>query len=271
MDRLKVLFKKLGFTDTQYNNIINDPGVTLKSSTLYENFVNNVTLFLDNGYKKKDIVRLVFSNHNLTYLNLNKKIEMFSRFGYDQEAFFKMLKKSAKLVNLGEQNLNDSLDNFNKLGYSSEVIYKMTIVHPALFSYSVERVKTRIKELEYCGYNRDEVLKLTCDYPAIFGSDAETLNRKLRYYNLIGLHEYILERPKDLIQSVELTYARYNFFRDSDMEMNKTNMQSLFKREEAFKKQYGFSNKGLLAIYRFSNYESCVKGKTKIKENDYVQ
>ena len=216
-------------------------------------------MFLHGGVKQEEIVKLVMSNHNITYLDLNKKVELFNDLGYNDELFFGMLKKCPKLVNLSENNIKMTIDNLRGLGYDEDILKKMIIECPELLQYDFKRIENRFNEFKKFNYTNDQIIKITAGYPGVIGTEEKRFKTKLAYYNSIGLHDYIVQRPKDLIQSVELTHARYQFFIDNDIEINKTTQQSLFKKESSFIKQYGISKSVLLKLYNFSTYINSIK------------
>ena len=178
MSKLEKLFKVLGFTKKQYETVVNDPQVTLTDYTLYRTFLRNAALLMKNGFKKEDIIKLVMSNHNSTYLNLDKKVEIFSTIGYDSDQFFIMLKRCSRLVSLSEDNLKKSLQDLESLGYKREDLKKMTIEYPELLSYNIARIKGKLDELHSCNYSDEEIYKITTGYPGIFGTDRAKLKPK---------------------------------------------------------------------------------------------
>ena len=51
---------------------------------------------------------------------------------------------------------------------------------------------------------------------------------KIEFYNSIGLHELVLVAPRRLMQSVDLSYARYMFYKDKGIDVSIDNYIILF-------------------------------------------
>ena len=54
---------------------------------------------------------------------------------------------------------------------------------------------------------------------------------------------------------MELSYARYNFFKDKGIFINSQNYRYLFYDEKKFLKQFGISKKELLLMYPYEMEE----------------
>ena len=57
------------------------------------------------------------------------------------------------------------------------------------------------------------------ELPSLFGLSFENISNKINYYREIGFDFYATEYPKNLMQSVELSYARYNYFKNNNIEI----------------------------------------------------
>ena len=98
---------------------------------------------------------------------------------------------------------------------------------------------------------------MTLELPALFGYSIENIANKINYYREIGFEFYVIEYPKFLMQSVELSYARYNYFKNNNIEIK--NHRYLFYGESIFKKQFSVTKQELLQMYPYKNKEEDLK------------
>jgi len=139
------------------------------------------------------------------------------------------------------------------LGYKKEDVLKMTIMHPAIYTYNINRIIQRIEDLIDLGYTKEQVLEITKYFPAIFGASIENLKEKIKYYDSIGLHEIAVITPKNLMQSIEVSYARYEFYKSIDLDINIDDFTKLFIGRKKFEKQYKVDTTDLLKEYNYNN------------------
>lgn len=93
---------------------------------------------------------------------------------------------------------------------------------------------------------------MTISFPNIYGLSIENLKQKIDFYDSIGLHDVTIVDPKQLMQGIELSYARYMFYQDNDEEINIGNYKRLFIAQHQFEKKYKISREELLAKYKYS-------------------
>ena len=111
------------------------------------------------------------------------------------------------------------------------------------------------------GYSKNEIIKMTCDLPTIFGLSIQNIKQKIDFYESIDLKEVPGLRSKCLMQSVELTYARYMFFKEKGIQIDKNKYELLFMNGKYFEKTYKTTKAQLLEKYNFNSY--LEKDKTK--------
>ena len=134
----------------------------------------------------------------------------------------------------------------------------MTKSLPSIYSYSIENMKQKIEDIESLGYSREEVIKMTKSLPSIYGYSIENMKQKIEFYDDIDMHDLAVIDPKKLMQSVKLSYARYNFYKDRGIEINMNNYRKLFIGNKQFEKQYGITKEEILKKY---NYEENLEEK----------
>ena len=86
--------------------------------------------------------------------------------------------------------------------------------------YTVQILENKIKYLESKGYSEKDIVKMTKLLPAIFGLSEENLNKKIEFYKEIDLEIIVMKNTMYLMQSIELTYARYRFLNDLGININ---------------------------------------------------
>ena len=131
---------------------------------------------------------------------------------------------------------------------------------PSLYSYSIENINKKINDLIELGYSKKEVLYLLYELPALFGLTLENIKNKVEFLKDIGLGDIIIKKPKYLIQSIDLTYARYHYLISKNIVITPEKYSLLFKGETAFEKQYGVKKQELIEKY---NYKKYIEEKTK--------
>ena len=68
-------------------------------------------------------------------------------------------------------------------------------------------------------------------FPPIYSYNTDNIKQKIDFYDSIGLHELAINDTKKLMQSVSLSYARYMFYKEKNIE-NKFKLKIMQKRSE---------------------------------------
>ena len=223
MEELKKIFKEIGYTEEEMNEIINEYGIRdLKPETLLENVKRNYSFFLSIGYSKEDVI--------------------------------KMTKSLPQIYSYSIDNMKQKIEDMEKLGYSKEDVIKMTKIFPAIYSLSIDNMKQKIEDMEKLGYSKEDVIKMTKTLPAIYSYSKENIKQKIEFYDSIGLHSLAIIDAKQLMQSTSLSYARYMYYKDIGIDIDETNYKKLFINKKIFEKQYGITKEELLAKYNYQEY-----------------
>ena len=130
----------------------------------------------------------------------------------------------------------------------------MTKSLPTLYGYGIENIKQKMDNLISLGYSRNDVIKITKQLPALFGLSIENIKQKIDFFKQINLDAIILTDTKKLMQSTDLTFARYMFLKDKGIEITSENYRRLFYDAKHFKKQYGIDKATLLERYNYQKY-----------------
>ena len=194
--------------------------------------------------------------------------EEFIKLGYTEEDY-EIIRNNYAVNQIKDETLIKKLkDNFAfllKMGYTKEEVIKMTKSSPQIYSYSIENMKQKIEDIISLGYTKEEVVKMTKTLPAIYGYSIENMKQKIDFYDSIDMHELAVINPKQLMQSVNLSYARYSFYKDRGIDIDMNNYRKLFDGQKRFEKAYGITKKELLEKYDYNKYKE-----EKEKENGRI-
>lgn len=105
---------------------------------------------------------------------------------------------------------------------------------------------------------------MTVVFPQIFSLSIENLKEKIEFYNFAGLGNIIFINPKLLMQSVDLSYARYMYYTSKGETIDMDNYLELFVSEKKFLKSSGLTNEQVICLYKYDR-EVKSNNKTKIK------
>ena len=104
---------------------------------------------------------------------------------------------------------------------------------------------------------------MTIILPSLFSFSTENIRQKTIFLKQIDLDFIAVEDTKKLMQSIDLTYARYMFFKDRGIVINEENYRRLFYNTKQFEKQYGIDKTTLLERY---NYKKSINNKESINK-----
>ncbi len=216
--------------------------------------------FIDFGYTKEEYQMLRYSYSLIQMLDETliirfKEInDYLIELGYTKEDIMKMAKSLPSLYSLNTGSLKQKYDNLIALGYTKEEIIKITTQSPFLYSYSIETIRKKMDIIMSLGYTEEEALKMTVVLPPLYGLSEENLSQKIKLYDMIDIHEYAVLRPKFLMQSTALSFARYNFYLSQGIDINIDNCVKLFMGGKSFVNMSGMSKEELLSMYSYDEY-----------------
>lgn len=163
----------------------------------------------------------------------------FLEFGYTKEEFME-IRNSYAIASYTDETLLKKFIDINQFllnnDYTKEEIKRMTISYPVIYSYSIENMQRKIENMILLGYKREEVLKMTALYPEIYGLNIENIKQKIDFYDSINMHQLVIMDPKILMQSVAVSYARYQFYLSKGIIIDINNRSKLFVNNKYFEK-----------------------------------
>lgn len=129
--------------------------------------------------------------------------------------------------------------------------YPLNNYKPETLKKKIEKINVYMNKL---GYSREEVIKMAKSQPAIYGLSTDNIKQKIDFYDSIGLHELAINNTKNLMQSVSLSYARYMFYKEKNIEITDKSYNKLFINQKQFQKAYGITKEELLEKYDYQEY-----------------
>lgn len=265
----KKLLINLGYEEKDIKKILDNKQIkTLKESTLEKNIQEiwlNLIVF---GYSEEKIIKMTKTSPIIFCLSLEnifQKIDNLMSLGYTKEDIIGMTTKFPVLYSLSVDNIKKKIKDMMLVGYTKEEAMEITKKYPNLYSLNIENIKQKYEGIISLGYTKDEVTKMTKDLPNIYSFSLENICQKLEFYNSIGLREIIVNDSKKLMQSVDLSYARYEFLKDKGIEITSSECGKLFINQKQFEIQFGITKAVLFSLY---NYQEKIEQKKKILSNN---
>jgi len=217
----------------------------------------SISNLLDNMKDKELVIELIVKNSIvLSYSNktINDKFKWFYDKGYTNRQSAYIVSKAETILTLDFGNNNGIDGNMDRkykyllqdLKYTKEEIVGITYLFAEYYALGLDTLKNRFDNLIRLGFGFDNAKKIFYNYPKILSIKEETLNDKYDYYLKLDMLNIFMEKPKYLMQSIELTDARYKYLINKGLEVSKTNYDKLFVSSKRFKKNYGIDNDELL-------------------------
>lgn len=151
------------------------------------------------------------------------------------------------ILSFSLNNIGEKYSHFIDLGYTGEQVAHMFKGMPSIFGYSINSIDNRIEFLRSKGFTLDEVIYMIYGNPQILSYDKNKLDRKLDFILSCGFRNLIVNKPKELMQSYELTVARYNFLANIDFKFK--NGYELFIPQKDFQKKFNLNNEQVIYHY----------------------
>jgi len=146
-----------------------------------------------------------------------------------------------------------------EIGHERKDVLEITRKLPTIYNLSKETLNKRIEDMISFGYRKEDILKMISVFPGIYTYSFENLEQKINYMKEIGIEQTLITHPGNLIQSVELTYARYEYFKDNGIEIDSNNFLRLFNKVRQFEQTYKITKEELLEKYKYEEYLEQIK------------
>jgi len=233
-----------------------------------EKIHNKIDDLIKLGYTKEEVIKLgkkLPSIYGYSISKIKDRINYLESIGYNKKDILTMGKHLPQLYGMTIKNISTKINDLIEMGYSEEDVILMTKDLPSIYSYSIDSMKKKFDNMVNLGYSSDEVLKMTKSFSTIYGYNTDNIREKIEFYDSIGLHDMVVLYPMRLRQSVDLSYARYEYLKDMGIEITIDNCKKLFIEEEQFERSYNIKKAEILDLYNYrKNKEGIVKCKNYI-------
>ena len=184
--------------------------------------------------------------------NIENKLDDMMSLGYSYKQILKMTASFPTIYALSMDTIVQKIEFLVSLGYTRSDVLRMLELLPMMLGYSTENVKKKIDDLISLGFSYEEVIKMTRELPSLYSCSIENLKEKIYYLRSVGLGEIAIKNPKQLMQSVDLTYARYMYLtQDVGLDIDMGNSKLLFLEAKIFKRRFQITKKELLEKYSY--------------------
>lgn len=221
-----------------------------------DNLKNKHDNFINLGYDVKKIIKLTTSNPVSLLLSsktVNQKIDDMIDLGFTKNNALKLMVHSPNLLNRSKEKNKKRIEDIASLGLSYEEVIKIISSKPQVFSCNIEKIEEKINLFLNKDYSKDEIISCIKKYPGILTFPKETIEKKINLYINLNMKDYVIINPMSLMQSNELTYARYMFLKNNPKK-EYNNTKTLFLAQDYFIKKYGLSTEELLLKYPYEIY-----------------
>ena len=153
------------------------------------------------------------------------------------------------ILSYSVEGLKHKIEEIMSLGFTYDEVIAMFSTLKTMFTSTKEQIKNKMDFIESLGYSKEQVIKLIKNLPSIISASDDNIRDKVIYYDSIGLHNLVVFDPKQLIQSLNLSKARNNFYYAQGINITVDNYRKLFIGEKSFVKRYNKTNKEILKEY----------------------
>lgn len=251
-------FLDFGYSRKDYEFIKNSHPINeYTDEALLKKFKQITQLLLYIGYSDEDIIKMTITFpaiYSYSVENMKQKLDDIMSLGYNRQEVIKMTKVFPAIYALSMENMKQKINDIISLSYSKEEVVKITKLLPTIYGLSIENIKQKINDIMSLGYSREEAMKMTIYLPTIYGLSIKNIKQKIEFYDSIDMHQLAVVDPKQLMQSVTLSYARYQFYLSRGINVDMDCYQKLFMSNNKFIKKYGIEKEELLKLYNYEQF-----------------
>ena len=219
------------------------------------------------GYKKDIIIKNIKNYPELLGLSIEEKIipmiNDLNKLGFSMKDVLKITSKNMSIFGRDIQSIKNHMNKVESFGYTHQEVVSMIKKHPSILNYAIERLEQRMTDMKNLVGNYDDVLNIMKANPSLFGNDMDTIREKKVFYDSLGLVDFFVKHPSDLMQGIDKTYARYMYFLSIriDVFAMEKGYRVLFLDEPTFNKRYKVESADLITVYNVDDYMREVKTK----------
>lgn len=258
--------KDMGLTDTNVKKMIKESPKVLSLSVA--NIKLKISFLEELGYKHEEVMKMIKNNSSILEKStdtIRKKIENLMGLGYSYEQVIKITKSESLIYRYDINFIVGRLNDIMTLGYTKQEVLLMFYKFPQIVYGSITRMREKMKKMIELGFTKEEIKEISLKLPAIYIFDVDAVIMKKEFYDSIGLCGVIVNDPLQLIQSVDVSYARYKFLKSINVEVTMENYRLLFMNEKRFAQRYGVTKQEIVKQYNFD--QDYANGKINVKRS----
>lgn len=248
-------YVELGFTRNEIKKMIRSCPKII--SIGLKNVNGKINFLIELKFSRDEIMKMIKIAPSLLIYSIKimkQKINDLQELGYSYDQVLKMIRNSSVIFGYSMDSIKQKINHLIELGYTYDEVITMTVKFSALLGYDTGNIDKKIDDLLLLGYTKEQIKYMTIVLPSIFGLSIDNIREKKEFYDSIGIGDILIKRPSMLIQGIELSYARYMFYKSNGIEINENNHLLLFCLQDRFKKKYGKSNKELMEEFNYNKY-----------------
>lgn len=285
-EKIIEILTELGLSEHAINNILNYNCEVAYMNP--ETLRNNIKFYLDNGFSKTKFASMAASKYSLLLhgeddykpilnelhkLNVTTEeflsmINTYSRFidysldgllstvkwftskKFPKEIIKKSLIKVSQVLNASAEHLEEKYTQMNYLGFTEEELNYIISKNISCLTTEIEVLIEKKNKLLEIGFADEEACYIIYVYPDYFSMSINNIEEKLAAMKESNTLRNLLDNPKNLIQSAELTRARYyHFVSESSEILENPYWRILYSGEKLFYRRFKRDNKEIVAKY----------------------
>ncbi len=142
---------------------------------------------------------------------LDRIIKWAAKNKLDLFKFFKGITKSFTIAHLPEEDFDKGFQNLLDLGFAKEEAATIISNSPSILTMSSKNLFDKFMIPIKYGYSVEETKKIIIESKIYLTLGKENLDGKFKIYEKYNLLEYIVRKPKNIIQSADLTSDRAEY------------------------------------------------------------
>lgn len=238
-------FETLGFEHPKVIRMVYKEPNVLKYG--FSNINNKIVEFVELGIPKEKVIKMASFAPSI----FSRKMDVFKEriidletLGFNKNQITKIITNLPNILAYSLDNIKTKVQDLGKIGFTHQEVINMLTTAPTLFSNSKETIMAKIAVLNNF-FSEEETKRIILDFPQIFNFSVDSLLEKFNIYKKNGVIDLINGIPKRLMQSTELTLARFELFNNLNVPLEVVS-KNLFACQKDFVRKFGFTNEETL-------------------------
>lgn len=180
---------------------------------------------------------------------LDRIIKWSMKKNLDLYKFFKGITKTFTIAHLPEEALDKGFQNLLDLGFNEDEAASIISNAPSTLTMSFDNLSSKFRVPLTYGCNLEETKKIVVESKIYFTLSEDNLDSKFKVYEKHDLMKFVIKKPKNIIQSANLTAARAEYLLRFYPSLSKESYcWMVFTSEDIFKNRFKGNNKYVLSL-----------------------